>query len=125
MLKSCQYCGRIHPVGYLCPARPKRKKTAVREADVFRSGYSWQKKRDKIKKRDHYFCRICLSQGEMTYSDLEVHHIQSLEERPELALEDDNLITLCGYHHERAEHDGIPKGELERLARTPLPLDVE
>lgn len=119
MKKSCQYCGRVHPVGYECPKKPKRKKQGKREAEQTRSSYVWQKKRKEIKERDHYLCVYSLSKGRIVYEDLEVHHIIPLEERPDLAFEDGNLITLCQEVHERAERGEIGREELLELVRHP------
>ena len=119
--RSCQYCGRFHSVGYECPMRPKRKKQGKREAEQTRSSYAWQKKREAIKKRDHYLCVYSLSQGRIVYGELEVHHITPLEERPDLAFEDGNLITLCKEVHERAERGEISREELLELVRHPPP----
>lgn len=119
MKRSCQYCGRVHPVGYVCPKKPKRKKQGKREAERTRSSYAWQKKRREIKDRDHYLCVYSLSQGRIVYEDLEVHHIIPLEERPDLAFEDSNLITLCQEVHERAEHGEVSREALMELVRHP------
>lgn len=59
-------------------------------------------KREEILKRDNYECVWCKKEGKVTTqerSTLEVDHIKELETHPELALEDDNLRTLCKYHH--------------------------
>lgn len=60
-----------------------------------------------------------LSQGRIVYEDLEVHHIIPLEERPDLAFEDNNLITLCQEAHEKAERGEISREELLELVRHP------
>lgn len=119
MLKSCQYCGRVHPMGYGCPKRPKRRKHGRRVAEQIRNTYAWQQKRAAIKQRDHYLCRYGLAHGSIVYEGLEVHHIIPLEERPDLALEDGNLITLSAEVHERAERGEISRGELLELVGTP------
>lgn len=124
MKKSCKYCGRVHPIGYECPRKPVRKKRGNREAERIRNSYAWRQKREEIRERDHYLCRHCLERGRFTRDGLEVHHIIPLEERPELALEDNYLITLCGRDHERAERGEIDRGALLRLAGTPPPLEA-
>ena len=119
MLKSCRYCGRIHPAGYVCPRRPQRRKRGGREAERIRSTYQWQRKREEVKERDRHLCVYCLAHGRLNYERLEAHHIIPLEERPDLAYEDDNLITLCGKDHESAEAGEIPREELQELVRHP------
>ena len=118
-LRSCPYCGRVHPVDFRCNKAPVKKKRGDREAEQIRSTYRWQKKRNDVKERDHYLCVYCLAQGKINYEDLEVHHIEPLEERPDLAYEDDNLITLCGQDHEDAEAGKIGRDELKELVKHP------
>ena len=48
--------------------------------------------------------------------DISVHHIIPLAEGGEL-LDEDNLITLCRYHHEQAEKGKISRRELQVLAK--------
>ena len=104
--------------------RPKRKKLGQREAERFRNTYAWRKKRGEVKERDGHLCRYCLAHGALTYDALEVHHIERLEIRPDLGLEDAYLITLCERDHERAERGEITKEELLALASTPPALGI-
>lgn len=41
--------------------------------------------------------------AQLTYDGLSVHHAVSLEEDYDRCLDDDNLLTVCGLHHEMAE----------------------
>lgn len=62
----------------------------------FRSSQKWKKKRTEILLRDHKKCKIC---GNTV--GLQCHHIYSLDNSPELKLENNNLITLCdSCHHD-------------------------
>ena len=61
----------------------------------------WERVRLKALKRDHYSCVNCKAKGILTTSRLEVDHIQELEYHPELALELDNLRTLCKDCHNK------------------------
>ena len=54
MLKSCKYCGRIHPRGYICPKKPKQAKHRNSKTSGFRKTYTWQKKREQIVRRDFH-----------------------------------------------------------------------
>lgn len=120
MKKSCKYCGRTHPVGFVCDKKPKRFKDRTDESD-FRSTWAWTQKSKAIRERDHHICLACLAEGKVSCGYLEVHHIVPLCEDERLGLDDDNLITLCADHHEQAE-----RGELERdylrglIGHTPL-----
>lgn len=117
MRRSCVYCGRIHPKGYICPLKPVRRKGRS-NADRFRSTSVWQKKRAYIAARDRHLCRICLANG--IYSqDIQVHHITPLADDYDKRLDDDNLISLCPVHHEQAECGQIPADHLRELAVSP------
>lgn len=61
-------------------------------------------------KRDNFECQQCKREGyvhvdsikvegERKAIELNVHHIKEIESHPELALELNNLETLCIYHH--------------------------
>lgn len=90
-------------------------KTIEQKRKFYDSGV-WKKLREEVKKRDNYECQECKRQGRVTidtneYSEsarrkkiqLVVHHIKELEHHPELALEIDNLETVCVDCHNK-EH---------------------
>ena len=119
MLKSCRYCGRIHDSKFDCGHKPKR---GYRQDDIgrFRSSKAWQHKREDIKGRDNYLCQICIRQlydtdNQYTYDGLEVHHAVPLEEDFDRRLDDDNLLTCCGRHHEMAERGEIPREAILKI----------
>lgn len=118
MLKACPYCKKIHPIGFICPLKPTQKKN--NDITVFRSSKQWQRKRGQIRRRDGYMCRMCaVGYGDepVRYnSEISVHHIESLASAWEKRLDDDNLICLCSYHHERAESGKIEEEFLKKLA---------
>ena len=64
----------------------------------------WTEKRNKIMTRDRCLCQDCLARGVITQADV-VHHIQFLDVRPDLALEDSNLISLCKFCHKVRHYD--------------------
>lgn len=59
----------------------------------------WKRKRKTILKRDRYGCQKCRQEGRYTRA-YTVHHKQHLRKKPELALTDSNLISLCAECHE-------------------------
>lgn len=87
------------------------------ERREFYNSQAWRKKRKDIKKRDNNECQWCKKEGRVTIDTgtlnrngrkknaLIVHHIKERLEHPELALDDDNLVTVCfkchEQHHER------------------------
>ena len=121
MKRSCKYCGFMHEVGVICSKKPKRNyKFKDKEKDKFRSSYIWQRKREEIKQRDLYLCKVCMNKelnGEIKYNyeELSVHHIVPLEVDYSLRLENDNLITLCEKHHKEAEKGTIKAEYLKKL----------
>lgn len=69
----------------------------------------WRKLRVKILQRDHYECQHCKANGvRKIVKATHVHHIKELKDRPDLALEPDNLISLCHMCHEQA-HDKLSR----------------
>jgi hypothetical protein len=70
---------------------------------TFYSMSLWQNIREKVRQRDHYECQRCAYNKRLRTSiksgDLHVHHICELEKFPELALNLNNLITVCHECH--------------------------
>lgn len=95
---------------------------------------NWKIKRVIILKRDHFECQDCIKRlkdaavngtqlrGEdrQIRKATEVHHIKELREYPELALADDNLISLCSQCH-NARHGRY----IKRFAKKKEPLTEE
>lgn len=127
MKKSCSYCGRIHPKGYVCQLKPKKdirqnRKKSRSEANRFRGTMQWRRLSERIRERDKYICQACLhrlgSQIRWRPGDpVEVHHIEPLESAIEKKDDEDNLITLCKLHHEEAEAGEIEAEVLKAMAK--------
>ena len=113
MLKACSRCGKIHSTTYRC--KDNRIKIATDE-NRMRSTYKWTKKSLQVRDESHYLCQVCLDQGIITYEGVEVHHIDALKDRPDLLLDDDNLVCLCVEHHKQAETGQLSKDYLRELA---------
>lgn len=112
MLKSCKYCGRIHDSKYDCGRRPQIQKK-ITYIDCFRSSRRWREKREQIRERDKNLCQLCIrglygADRQYNYEELSVHHAIPIEKDYDKRLDDDNLLTLCGMHHELAESGKIP-----------------
>jgi len=77
------------------------------ESHEFLVSSVWRRCREDALRRDKYMCQTCLKKGRITlYTDeapLEVHHIISRKERPDLSLELSNLISLCHDCHEETK----------------------
>ncbi|EOS79608.1 hypothetical protein C817_02583 [Dorea sp. 5-2] len=59
----------------------------------------WKHKRKKILKRDHNACVRCRQLGRYAEA-VTVHHVRHLKDAPELALTDENLVSLCKDCHD-------------------------
>ena len=91
-------------------------KDCIRKDDMhpFYVNGKWKKKRLEIMKRDHFECQKCKKRGKIKVVKANskyrsqrayVHHIIHLKDYPELALDDNNLITLCFQCHEEEHID--------------------
>ncbi|MDE5884327.1 MAG: HNH endonuclease [Oscillospiraceae bacterium] len=67
---------------------------------AFYKSAAWKKKRLVILRRDGYQCQDCKRYGRIRQA-VTVHHIQHLDEHPELAFRSDNLISLCAECHNK------------------------
>lgn len=65
----------------------------------------WKAKRAKTLKRDKYMCQVSLRYGKRIDADT-VHHCFTIEEYPELSLEDWNLLSLSNAAH-NSMHDRV------------------
>ncbi|MCM3291834.1 HNH endonuclease [Paenibacillus sp. MER 180] len=88
----------------------------IEQKRKFYDSKDWKHLREEVKRRDNYECQECKRNGLVTintneYSEsakrkkiqLVVHHIKELEHHPELALDIDNLETVCVACHNK-EH---------------------
>ena len=114
MLKSCSYCRRIHDSKIKCNeyilSKSERNKRVVRTNEQVRYTYKMNKKSLEIKEQANFLCEVCKD-----YRDLETHHIEKLLDRPDLALDDNNLICLCRKCHILAENGSISKEKLRKI----------
>ncbi|SHK46420.1 HNH endonuclease [Tepidibacter formicigenes] len=60
----------------------------------FYKSTKWKNTRKKVLKRDNNECQRCKEAGRFHKAEC-VHHIKHLKDRPDLALMEDNLISLC------------------------------
>lgn len=117
-LKSCSSCGRIHKANFICDKKQasiKANKERYRDKNKgkkdIRFTQSWKRKAAEIKKRDLCICQMCIRKIEMlesmrlyNYLDTQVHHIIKIVDDDTKVFDNENLITLCRYHHELVEN---------------------
>lgn len=72
-------------------------------SEKFYKSKKWKSKRQLILRRDEYLCRECKRYGKITPATT-VHHILPIEQRPDLKLNSQNLISLCNECHNKM-HD--------------------
>lgn len=121
MKRACVYCGRIHDTRYVCDKKPKPY-TRDTVATKARSTSRWQKTRERVRERDNNVCQCCLRNYPGTirqyeYNGLSVHHIVKILDDSDMIYDENNLITLCAYHHEEAEAGRISKEDLREIVR--------
>ena len=96
-------------------------KTKEQKKVLYGSG-EWIELRLVALERDNDECQQCKREGLVTIDSvkvpgekkrivLNVHHIKEVEDHPELALELDNLETLCVYHHNLIHDKGFKPQE--------------
>ena len=84
--------------------------------DNFYKTYVWVCKRNEILVRDNYECQRCKSLG--LYSKAEcVHHVKHLEDHPKLALENDNLQSLCLACHNIVHPERLRTPEITKIMK--------
>ena len=65
-------------------------------------------------KRDNYECQKCKSKGKYHKAET-VHHIKHLRDYPELALDNNNLISLCYDCHNKDHPEKLKFPEVSKL----------
>lgn len=131
MKKACIYCGKIHDRKIICENKHKRlMKVRDTKGDKFRSSAEWQHKRREIKERDMYLCQVCirsvgLDVNPYASTNTSVHHIISLQQDFNKRLDNDNLITLCAYHHKQADSGKISSQTLQKIVAEQMPPEVK
>ena len=123
MYKACSKCGKIHPSNYICE-KAKRQYQGGDERKL-RSRWKWTQKSREIRDRAHHLCEVCKDQGQITYADIEVHHIVKVKDDESLLLDNYNLICLCAPHHHLADLNQIESEYLKALARKREETGVE
>ena len=122
MKKVCPKCGKIVDQHHT-HAQPYRKRKWNNDDPErrIRNSYRWQRKREEIKRRDGGIDQIAAHGLDgppyIETRRLQVHHIIPLEERPDLAFDNDNLITVSPRTHELAETGTISREALLSIAK--------
>lgn len=116
MFKACSRCGKVHDTSYRCNANKPKYHYERPETDRLRNTQKWAKKAVDIKEQAQYLCEVCRDKKILNYKNLEVHHIEKLRDKPDMLIEDSNLICLCIKHHKQADRGQLSKDYLRKLA---------
>lgn len=101
----------------------------LKETDPFYSSTAWRRMRKSILRRDHGECVLCRRAGRYTLDKhgkawpvlaTTVHHIKHYQTHPELALDNDNLISLCDACHWEVH----PEKHREAAQETPAAITM-
>ena len=118
---TCAFCGVVLR-GHKCPYQKKREKTTDKASDRFRKTKAWTQKSIEVRQRDRYLCQVCLRNIYNTLDTInikavDVHHITPISEDYKRRLDNDNLISLCRYHHKMADDGIIPREVLYGITK--------
>ena len=86
---------------------------AAGRIELFYKRKKWKRKRRQILKRDNYECQKCKQGGKYSPATC-VHHKEHLDKRPDLALADWNLISLCDACHNEEHPEKLKRIEVNR-----------
>lgn len=76
----------------------------------------------KILLRDGYECQECKKEGKVSIKQhgkkLDIHHIKEIEQYPELAYVESNLLTACVHHHNILDNKNLNKTVKDKFINT-------
>ncbi|GEP80690.1 hypothetical protein SCA05_24830 [Staphylococcus carnosus] len=95
--------------------KPASDRKVDKETKRFYKSKEWRRLRELVLIRDNYECQHCKEKGIVKtinpdkHKSLDVDHIKELDSHPELALDMDNLVTLCISCHNK-KHNRYQNG---------------
>ncbi len=98
------------------PSKITRHVEALRKRGRIKLFYKmgiWRRKRRQILDRDNHECQHCKAKGEYSKATC-VHHIKHLDARPDLALVDSNLVSLCDACHNQEHPEKLRKYQVNK-----------
>ncbi|NBI31241.1 HNH endonuclease [Chengkuizengella marina] len=90
----------------------------------FYDSQTWKSCRKLVLIRDNYLCQLCIKQNKLTLADI-VHHIEHLEDNPNLALDIDNLLSVCSSCHNKEHPEKGKKKEQGKKSRRIKVIEVK
>ena len=73
------------------------------DLDSFYTSPAWVALRERVLARDGRRCTVARLLGGSCGGAMHVHHIQAVEDRLDLALDENNCASVCATHHPRWE----------------------
>ena len=109
------------------------------EAYAYYNCKRWRDLRKKILARDHYECQRCVARIRSAAQSGKilkptdrhirkavcVHHIQEIKDRPDLAYDEENLISLCHRCHDEVHHRSVDDFKQYRFTKKKPALTEE
>lgn len=120
LMRICSACGRQVRVGESCPCLKERQKSYDRDnrnkkaASLYHSR-TWQLMQLAVKSRAQYIDEYVMYYEKRMTAGRIAHHIIPVDERPDLALNPQNLIYVSDKTHKMI-HDAYRKGGKEKAA---------
>lgn len=120
LMRICSACGRQVRVGGPCPCLKERQKSYDRDnrnkkaASLYHSR-PWQLLQLAVKSRAQYIDEYVMYYEKRMTAGRIAHHIIPIDERPDLALNPQNLIYVSDKTHKMI-HDAYRKGGKEKAA---------
>lgn len=124
--RKCTECGKKVLEHTLCQCEEKKRLDSYKdykrrrmmdkyekERQKFYSSDSWLKLSENIKKHYLGLCVVCWNKNKIQESEY-THHIQTLKDRYDLRLCEDNLIPLCDCCHKKV-HKLYDKSEKDKV----------
>ena len=109
LMKICAKCGKKNPQGVRCSCRNERHKVynATRrgkDRNKFYHSVVWTRLIEMVKARANGLDELSLAEGKFEVGNT-VHHIYTVEERPDLKTSIENLIYLSAANHNRVHRE--------------------
>ena len=102
---------------------------AYKESEAFYHSSPWKAARKARLEIDGGMCTECMAEFERgerlkPRRATMVHHLQPIKERPDLALDLDNMRSLCDMHHNREHPEKGGQGKASHKQTTPPRMRV-
>lgn len=99
----------------MSPALLKKIEQWIRTDEVVKFYHTkqWKQTRNKRLQLDHYECQDCKREGKHTHATT-VHHIKHVRDEPRLALDINNMETICKVHHNQEHPEKLRKNSFEK-----------